>query len=370
MPGASNAPRIVVLHGAQADTSAPDDQDPLRQVQEITDSLNAQGFDARPLAMTLRLDALRERLRELAPRAVFNLVESVDGSDALLALGPLLLEAMGIPYSGAPVGALVASSNKLEAKAVMARAGIPTPENWPPQRTATADAPGARWIVKSVWSHASLGLTDDSVVDDPALVAARLAERRRTYGGQWFAERFLPGREFNLSLLQVAGGVAVLPPAEILFQGFAADKPRIVGYAAKWDTGSEEYRATPRSFAFNADDAPLLEHLGHLAQRCWDVFGLHGYARVDFRVDEQGRPWVLEVNANPCLSSDAGFAAAAAQAGLAHARLIRHIMDVALGSVGDLPQDTRAQAPAGLSAQSPPDSAVPPHPPHIRRTTL
>ncbi|MBI3992298.1 MAG: D-alanine--D-alanine ligase [Candidatus Lambdaproteobacteria bacterium] len=369
MPGASDAPRIVVLHGASADTRAPDDQDTLRQVQEITDSLQAQGYDARPLAMTLRLDALRERLLELAPRAVFNLVESVDGSDALLPLGPLLLEAMGIPYTGAPVGALVASSNKPEAKAALARAGIATPENWPPQRRSAGDAPATRWIVKSVWCHASLGLADDSVVDDPAQVALRLAERRRTYGGQWFAERFLPGREFNLSLLEVAGGVAVLPPAEILFQGFAADKPHIVGYAAKWHTDSAEYRATPRSFAFAAGDAPLLERLGHVARRCWEVFGLRGYARVDFRVDPQGRPWVLEVNANPCLAADAGFAAAAAQAGLIHGWLIRHIVEAALGRAGALPRSSVAQPQGDTPTQSAGDAAHTRRSPRRKRAT-
>jgi D-alanine-D-alanine ligase len=59
-----------------------------------------------------------------------------------------------------------------------------------------------------------------------------------------------------------------------------------------------------------------------LALACWQLFALDGCARVDFRVDGSGMLWVLEVNANPCLSPDAGFAAALAQAGIGYAEAI------------------------------------------------
>ena len=93
-------------------------------------------------------------------------------------------------------------------------------------------------------------------------------------------------------------------------------KPRIVDYAAKWHAGSFEFCNTVRRFEFDAADRPLLARLEDVAKACWRLFGLRGYARVDFRVDAAGRPWVLEVNVNPCLSPDAGFAAAAARRGL------------------------------------------------------
>jgi D-alanine-D-alanine ligase len=102
-----------------------------------------------------------------------------------------------------------------------------------------------------------------------------------------------------------------LPAAEILFDNFPDDAPKIVDYAAKWDTESPEYKATTRSFDFEASDAPLIEKLNLLCLKCWDLFSLQGAVRIDFRVDEDGNPWVLEVNANPCLSADAGFMAAA-----------------------------------------------------------
>jgi D-alanine-D-alanine ligase len=118
-----------------------------------------------------------------------------------------------------------------------------------------------------------------------------------------------------------------LPVAEIRFDAFPADKPRIVGYAAKWDLESFEYRNTPRSFTVEPE---LAERLRRIALDCWALFRLDGYARVDFRVDESGRPWVLEVNANPCLSPDAGFAAALAEAGLGYEAAVERLIDDAL----------------------------------------
>jgi D-alanine-D-alanine ligase len=118
----------------------------------------------------------------------------------------------------------------------------------------------------------------------------------------------------------------VLPPAEIDFSAFAPGKPRIVGYRAKWAEDSDEYRQTPRRFDFPASDRTLLDRLSDLARACWNEFDLRGYARVDFRVDREGRPWILEINANPCLSPDAGFAAALQQAGIEYSAAIARIV--------------------------------------------
>ncbi len=104
------------------------------------------------------------------------------------------------------------------------------------------------------------------------------------------------------------------------------DKPRIVGRRAKWDEGSFEYQQTPRRFEFPASDRLLLETLTDLSKACWELFELRGFARVDFRVDGLGQPWILEVNVNPCLSPDAGFAAALHQAGLPFPEAVRIIL--------------------------------------------
>jgi D-alanine-D-alanine ligase len=144
-------------------------------------------------------------------------------------------------------------------------------------------------------------------------------------------ESYVEGREFNLALLEGPGRrPQVLPPAEIQFKSFPDGTPRIVGYAAKWEDDSEEFARTPRRFDFPEGDRELLDSLRQLALRCWSLFGLRGYARVDFRVDAQGLPWVLEVNTNPCLSPNAGFLAAAERAGLSPTEVIRRIVEGAL----------------------------------------
>jgi len=182
------------------------------------------------------------------------------------------------------------------------------------------DAPRGDWIVKSVWEHASIGLGDASILRKAT--AAEVAERIPAGS---FAERFVDGREFNLAVLAGPHGPEVLPPAEIAFVDFPSDKPKIVSYPAKWDEASFEYTHTVRRFADPAVDGALLAELNALARRCWAAFDLGGYARVDFRVDACGRPWILEVNTNPCLSPDSGFAAALEKADIPYADAMERI---------------------------------------------
>jgi len=189
-------------------------------------------------------------------------------------------------------------------------------------------------ILKSVWEDASVGLDEGSVIQPENMEQLREAmnRRREKGGGEWFAEAYIEGREFNLSLLAGSNGPEVLPAAEILFEDYPPGKARVVGYRAKWEEDSFEYQHTPRCFAFPAEDRALLDQLVIIAKHCWQLFGLRGYARVDFRVDRAGRPWVLEINANPCLSPDAGFAAAAQQAGLSYTQLIERILEDSLNT--------------------------------------
>lgn len=332
-----SGPLIVLLHGAVAADAPPDEQDGLVEVATVAAALAACGYRVERLALTLDLASARRRLQAWQPQLVFNLVTTVAGRGDYIHLAPALLEELGLPFTGAPLYATFTSSNKLAAKRLLHQAGLPTPA-WREPDTVVDEAAG-RWLVKSVWEHASIGLDDAALVDAPML-ADRLAERHQRYGGRWFAERYIEGREFNLALLAAPAGWQRLPPAEILFRDYPAGKPRIVGYAAKWDEASFEYRSTPRRFDFPAADQPLLARLGQLALDCAGLFRLRGYARVDVRVDEHDQPWVLEVNTNPCLSPDAGFAAAAARAGLTLEQVIGRIVEAALAAPQESTQGT------------------------------
>jgi D-alanine-D-alanine ligase len=320
-------PLAAILHGAVPPDAPPDEQDVLVEVATVAEGLAALGYQAMAVPLSLDLAAARRRLRALKPAVVFNLVESIEGQGRFVHLATALLDSLGLPYTGAGTGATFLAASKPLAKRTMQAAGIPTAP-WVEAAGGGLAKPGfdGPCIVKSVWEHASIGLDAASIVASPAEVPAVIAAKAAAHGGEWFAEQFIAGREFNLGLIGGPDGPEVLPVAEMTFVDYPAGAPRIVDYAAKWDVSSFAFHHTVRDFDLPASDGPLLARLGWIAKACWSAFGLTGYARVDFRVDAAGRPWVLEVNTNPCISPDGGFFAAAARAGLALPDLLRRIL--------------------------------------------
>jgi D-alanine-D-alanine ligase len=382
--------KIAILHGEVAEDACRDEKDVLVQVDFVSEGLTKLGHEPVAVPVSLNLEDAARTLATLCPAIVFNLVESLVGKGGLIHIVPALLDALKIPYTGAGAETMMLTSNKVLAKKWLSSAGLSTPP-WFTTTEGHEDLQIAGpWLIKSVWEHASIGLDEDSVIQeaDRGRLLAEMDARRYTLGGACLAEAFIDGREFNLSLLaerkdpQVAcpayaaqsatshlafgsgpddssgkdhglpgdsflmgkggpnggpdgcirspltraSGPEVLPPAEIRFDAYPPGKVRVVGYRSKWEEGSFEFSHTPQSFTFPETDAPLLLRLKELALRCWKLFDLQGYARVDFRVDKEGRPWILEVNANPCLSPDAGFLAATLHADLTFEEALERII--------------------------------------------
>ncbi|MEW5816147.1 MAG: D-alanine--D-alanine ligase [Spirochaetota bacterium] len=321
--------KIVILHSPINEASDKDELDISTQVRVISSSLKELGYNPLDISLPPDLDGIAPLLKKISPLCVFNLVESMHNTGRHIHLVPAFLDYLGIKFTGCPTEAVFVTSNKLLAKRIMVSDGIPTPP-W----SDFLDNPDAGlkklsppFILKTVWEHASIGITDDSVLTTVNSVKQALVGNRTE---ELFLESYIEGREFNLSLISSETGFEILPPAEIQFLGFPDTKPKLVGYRAKWDETSFEYHNTPRRFDFPEDDRRLIETLMDLSTRCWRRFGLRGYARVDFRVDNTGHPFVLEVNTNPCLSPDAGFLAAAAAGGLSPTQVISRILAQAL----------------------------------------
>ena len=185
-----------------------------------------------------------------------------------------------------------------------------------------------KFIIKGVWDQASRDLDDDAIVTGTTEQILKA----------WASESAAPaGRVLPKSSSPAASSTSACLPAprawkscrrrKSIFSAFPPEKPQIVGHRAKWAEDSFEYNNTPRTFDFPAGDHALLEELRSLAKQCWALFSLRGWARVDFRVDRSGRPWILEINTNPCLSPDAGFAAALARAGIPFDEALQRIVD-------------------------------------------
>lgn len=320
--------KVVILHAEIPPEAPPDERDTLIQAGAVAEALEKLGFTPVLVPFGLDLADARARLSAISPAFVFNLVEAVDGRDRFIHLAPALLDSMGLSYTGSSTEAVFLTSGKVLSKRLMRSFGLPTPAFIAGGEQADASFQPGPYIIKSVWDHASVGIGDDSIVsaENRAQLLSHIARRSPLHRDACFAEAYIDGREFNLSLLAGPGGPVVLPHAEILFQNYPPDKPRIVDYRAKWLEGSFEYENTPRSFDFPPSDGPLLARLESLALAAFGAFRMRGYARVDFRVDRDANPWILEINANPCLTPDGGFTAAAQRAGLSYEAMIHRII--------------------------------------------
>ena len=319
--------RVLVFHSEIAADARPDEQDTLLQAVAIEAALTRNGHSATRAAFIPDPAEVRRIIADAQPDVMFNLVECVWGRGVHASFATQILADTGVPFTGARASTIAATSDKLLAKRLLMGARLPTAQwsegpDWP-----GLDG-GGRWIVKATDEDASLGLDDGAVVSTRAEADARAKASVARFGGHWFAEAFVGGREFNIAVVERDGAPQVLPIGEMVFSHWDESRPRIIGYAAKWDDATHEYHNTLRVFDWD-DKHSLRKSLSHLAKECWALFGCQGYARVDIRLDAEHRPYILEVNANPCLEPDAGFAAAARQAGMSYDALIEQILRVA-----------------------------------------
>lgn len=318
----------MVTRGEDIDILA--EQETAHVAQEVARGLGELGYRVATAPVTSDVD------RALAPYPpeewlVFNLCESPDGNPALEATVPPILEARGYLYTGSPGDTLAACLNKGLAKEKLLAHGLPTPAFAvlsSPDQPCAVPFPA---LVKPLAEDGSIGITAESVVRDRASLARRVAYVLERYHEPALVEEFISGREFNQGIWG-NDPPQPLPPAEIDFRDFADPLQRLVTYEAKWVEGSFAYNHTPVTCPAKVDPA-LAERLWQVAVRAFQVMGCRDYARVDMR-ERDGQPYILEVNPNPTLASDAGFFRAARVAGYSHARMVEQIVLFALARRG------------------------------------
>ncbi|MFN2636725.1 MAG: hypothetical protein ABR585_06855 [Gemmatimonadaceae bacterium] len=265
-----------------------------------------------------------ERVRRGKFDLVFNLCEGIDGEAVYESMVISVLELLGVPFTGSSSWTTALTLRKNLVNTVLDRAGLPVPR-WahlhPGDEVTSVGFPA---ICKPVAEDASVGIEQRSVVRSMRALSARVAAMLEGWD-EVLVQRYIDGREVNVGIL----GDEILPVSEIDFANMPRGMWHIVSYRSKWETGSDEdLGAKPNCPADLPEE--LANELGVIARAAWSVVGGEGYGRADFRIDPSGRPWLLEINANPDISPTAGLARMAGVATLDYSGLIRRICDLAL----------------------------------------
>jgi D-alanine-D-alanine ligase len=303
----------------------------LEEYEEIKEALTQKGFQTETFNLLDNIDELCSRLGSGNYDVVFNLVESVGGESIKEMFVAGIYELYNVPYTGCSAVTLGLCLNKHRAKLIMRGAGFSVPR-WRlylnPLTIIFDSKPEFPLIVKPSQEDASVGISEQSVVNDEKELKDQLEFLYHTLKQPIIVEEYIEGREINSAILGDKEKIA-LPLSEISFDTLPDDLPKIVTYDGKWIKDSLYYKNTIPVCPAPLDDE-IAERIKKIALNVSDLFGCRDYCRVDFRLDKNNQPYILEVNPNPDISIDAGFARAAKAYGLSYDELLVKIIEFAL----------------------------------------
>ena len=335
---------IVLFDGLSALGKTPD-LAILATVEAVEAALAGDGHE--PTRIPVNPDGRWvERVRRAKPDLAFNLCEGIDGIASLEASVIGVLELLHVPYTGSGSMTTTLCLRKHIVNTMLDAAKLPVPR-WGVSRLGEPmPSVGFPAICKPAAEDASLGVEQRSVVRSARALHARVNEMHMEWQ-EILVQRYIAGREVNVGIV----GDHVLPIAEIDFSAMPEQFWRIVSYRSKWESGSDEdLGSVPRCPA----DLPasLVAELERIALAAWRVVGGHGYGRIDIRIDESMRPWILEVNANPDFAPDAGLARMARTAGIDYASMVRIVCEQAFAQRRSMREDQwiRKQRLSGVEA--------------------
>jgi D-alanine-D-alanine ligase len=296
---------------------------------DVVQALRKEGHSVEFVGIGKSLRPLKMALREKSYDIVFNLLEEFSENPTFECVLPSFLEESSVPYTGCSPTPLLACRMKSTTKWLLKHQGILTPNFLildqrasPVPHVRKLDYPA---IVKLADEDASLGLVKKSVVQTPAQAQAAIRRLRKMYGGRVIVERFIAGREFHLTVYCGNGKIHVLHPLETIFGKAKRPETSIATEKVKW---SAEYRKQNliRTRDVGAEEGPLIERLKHVAAKVAEALFIDAYARIDVRVDKDGRIFVIDVNPNPDIGLGFEVANSFRKAGISYREMLNLIL--------------------------------------------
>ena len=299
------------------------------QIEETENYLKEFFTDVSSLAIDKNVNKTIENISTYNPDAILNFVESVEGITIYEYCMAGLYELLGYHYTGNIPSTLGNCLNKNRAKEILYSNGIKTPRaiTLTPKSKFTKKDISLNYplILKLVDEDASIGISENSVVKNYREFKKHFTFLTETYKKNLIVEEYIVGRELNCAIL----GDDILPISEIDFTGLPENLPKIVTYDGKWMEDSTYYNHTKPVCPANIDPN-IKKKIEEVARHAYKVLGCRDYARVDVRLSNDGTPYVIEINPNPDVSSDSGFARAAAASGKSYSELLFTITSFAL----------------------------------------
>ncbi len=298
---------------------------------DVLSTLRKLGHEVQALGVADELLPIRQAVEAFQPHVVFNLLEEFHGRASFDHHVVSYLELLRVPYTGSNARGLVLARDKALSKKVLAYHRIPAPgfAVFPRgQRVRTPRQLSFPLIVKSLTEESSLGIAQASVVEDADRLAERVRFIHESIGSDAIAERFIEGRELYVGLLGNRR-VGVLPVWELRFENLPRGDFAIATARAKHNPEYQEKRGVRTE---EADlPAAVAARIQRTSRRIYRILELDGYARIDYRLAEDGTVYFLEANPNPDIAEREDFAAAARAAGIPYPALLERILNLGLG---------------------------------------
>jgi D-alanine-D-alanine ligase len=290
-------------------------------IDVIAQAIEKCGFKVKKIG---NVNHLLEKIDKLGVDIVFNISEGIFGRNRESQV-PVLLEMADIPFVGADALTSGLTLDKVIAKKIFIAEGIPTPKFFEVKTVdllVNADHLKFPLIVKPRFEGSSKGLTDNSRVANKDELKKQVEYVINTYKQPALIEEFISGQEFTVAIVG-NDSPEVMPIVQIKIDGRLKLNDKFYTFA-RITSDRLEYICPAR---INKD---LKKKISDLALKAYNAVECRDFGRVDFRVDKEGRPYVLEINPLPSLSTEDVFMVVAKEVGISYEEMIGKILNSAL----------------------------------------